>query len=62
MLLKIEKNGADCWSVLANCEGEWHWIMTTMGPDAMKSANEWMNSLSKILEKETNLEAWNKNE
>jgi hypothetical protein len=51
-MLKIEQDGADCWSVLAaDCEGEWHWMMTSMGPDAEKSANEWMDSLSKILEK-----------
>jgi hypothetical protein len=55
-MLKIEQDGADCWSVLAAgcncCEDGWHWMMTSMGQDAEKSATEWMDSLSKILEKD----------
>ena len=51
-MLKIQKDGEDCWSVLASCDCGWHWMMTSMGPDAEKSANEWMN-FEKILAKET---------
>ncbi len=54
-MLKIHKDREDCWSVLAYCDccdGGWHWMMTSMGPDAEQSANEWMMSFKKILEKE----------
>ena len=45
---KIERDGENCWSVWMVCDccdNGWHWIMTSMGPDAEADAKRWMEGL-----------------
>ena len=53
MLMKTTKDRDDCWSVWASdCDGDWYWLMTSMGPSAEEDANRWMSNISKEMDNE----------
>lgn len=50
---KITQDGENCWSVwvvCGCCDNGWHWLMTSMGPNAKEDANRWMSNMSKVME------------
>lgn len=57
MLMKATKDTDDCWSVWASdCSEGWHWLMTSMGPNAEEDANRWMSNMSKAMENENGVD------